>query len=226
MKLYSNEIVFRGHPDKVCDQISDAILEECLKSDENSRCGIEVCGGKGKIFVTGEVTTKASINVEKIVKAVLDSVGYDTNYEIINNLGVQSTDIALGTNEEVNGAGDNGMMFGYATNDTEYYLPVSMVILQLFSEAYANLVKEDNRFLPDGKAEITGLYDNDKFNKKINIRKLIIIFGVIIIFFIIPSLGITFTTLPITLSFFIILSSLLLASPLVIKLSPSILIIL
>ena len=162
MKLYSNEIVFRGHPDKVCDQISDAILEECLKSDENSRCGIEVCGGKGKIFVTGEVTTKANINVEKIVKDVLDSVGYDTNYEIINNLGVQSTDIALGTNEEVNGAGDNGMMFGYATNDTEYYLPVSMVILQLFSEAYANLVKEDNRFLPDGKAEITGLYDKDK----------------------------------------------------------------
>ena len=168
MKLYSNEIVFRGHPDKVCDQISDAILEECLKSDENSRCGIEVCGGKGKIFVTGEVTTKASINVEKIVKAVLDSVGYDTNYEIINNLGVQSTDIALGTNEEVNGAGDNGMMFGYATNDTEYYLPVSMVILQLFSEAYANLVKEDNRFLPDGKAEITGLYDNDKLIKITN----------------------------------------------------------
>ena len=62
MKLYSNEIVFRGHPDKVCDQISDAILDECLKQDKNSRCGIEVVGGKGKIFITGEVTSKANIN--------------------------------------------------------------------------------------------------------------------------------------------------------------------
>ena len=62
MKLYSNEIVFRGHPDKVCDQISDAILDECMKQDPNSRCGIEVMGGKGKIFITGEITTKAKIN--------------------------------------------------------------------------------------------------------------------------------------------------------------------
>ena len=68
MKLYSNEIVFRGHPDKVCDQISDAILDECLKQDKNSRCGIEVMGGKGKIFITGEVTTNAIINVENITK--------------------------------------------------------------------------------------------------------------------------------------------------------------
>ena len=111
MKYYSNEIVFRGHPDKVCDQISDAILDECLKQDVNSRCGIEVMGGKGKIFVTGEVTTKAIINLENIVKRVLKDVGYDTNYEIINNLGIQSADIALGTNDTVHGAGDNGMMF-------------------------------------------------------------------------------------------------------------------
>ena len=66
MKYYSNEIVFRGHPDKVCDQISDAILDECLKQDKNSRCGIEVVGGKNKIFITGEVTTTAILDVEKI----------------------------------------------------------------------------------------------------------------------------------------------------------------
>ena len=98
MKLYSNEIVFRGHPDKVCDQISDAILDECLKQDVNTRCGIEVMGGKGKIFVTGEVTTKAIINLENIVKRVLKDVGYDTNYEIINNLGlseVMNNDVNL-----------------------------------------------------------------------------------------------------------------------------------
>lgn len=165
MKYYSNEIVFRGHPDKVCDQISDALLDECLKQDKNSRCGIEVMGGKGKIFITGEVTTKAKLDVEKITKRVLSDVGYDTNLEIINNLGIQSADIALGTNNEVGGAGDNGMMFGYACKDTLEYLPTSMVILQKFSIAYDELRKKDKRFLPDGKAQITGLYENNKLVK-------------------------------------------------------------
>lgn len=165
MKLYSNEIVFRGHPDKVCDQISDAVLDECLKQDKFSRCGIEVMGGKGKIFITGEVTTKANLDVSSIAKRVLSDIGYDTNYEIVNNLGVQSSDIALGTNEDVMGAGDNGMMFGYACRDTEEYLPVAMVILQKLSEFYDELRQKDNRFLPDGKAQITGMYENNKLVK-------------------------------------------------------------
>ena len=165
MKLYSNEIVFRGHPDKVSDQISDAILDECLKQDKNSRCGIEVVGGKGKIFITGEVTTNAIIDVEKIAKIVLSDIGYSTDYEIIDNLGKQSLDIALGVNDEVGGAGDNGMMFGYACRDTVEYLPTAMVILQKFSEEYDNLRMKDGRFLPDGKAQITGIYDNNKLVK-------------------------------------------------------------
>ena len=165
MKLYSNEIVFRGHPDKVCDQISDAILDECLRQDKYSRCGIEVMGGKGKIFITGEVTTKAKINVEKITKRVLSDIGYNTNYEIINNIGIQSSDIALGTNEEVLGAGDNGMMFGYACKDTKEYLPVSMIILQKLSKEYDELRKKDKRFLPDGKAQITAYYKDNKIIK-------------------------------------------------------------
>lgn len=162
MKLYSNEIVFRGHPDKVCDQISDAILDECLKQDNTSRCGIETMGGKGKIFITGEVTTKANINVEEIAKRVLSDIGYNNDYEIINNIGIQSPDIALGTNDEVGGAGDNGMMFGYACNDNEFYLPTAMIILQELSREYDNLRKKDARFLSDGKAQITGYYENNK----------------------------------------------------------------
>ena len=158
MKVYSNEIVFRGHPDKVCDQISDAILDECLRQDKNSRCGIETVGGKGKIFITGEVSTNAHIDVEKIAKSVLADVGYSTDYLIINNLGVQSVDIALGTNNQVNGAGDNGMMFGYACNDNEQYLPTAMVILQKLSKRYDQLRKTNYNFLPDGKAQITGYY--------------------------------------------------------------------
>lgn len=159
--LYSNEIVFRGHPDKVCDQISDAILDSFLEKDPYSRCGIEVAGGKGIIFITGEVTSKAKIKIEPIVKRVLLDIGYSTDYQIINNLGTQSPDIALGTNEEIGGAGDNGMMFGYACNDTEELLPTAMVILQKFSMAYDDLRKTNKNFLPDGKAQITGVYDKN-----------------------------------------------------------------
>lgn len=162
MKYYSNEIVFRGHPDKVCDQISDALLDEYIKGDPNSRCGIEVVGGKGKIFITGEVTSKAIVNVEKIVKKTLLNIGYQDNYEIINNIGVQSPDIALGTNDKVGGAGDNGMIFGFACDDTNKYLPTAMVILQELSKKYDELRKNDSRFLADGKAEIAGLYNDGK----------------------------------------------------------------
>ena len=165
MKYYSNEIVFRGHPDKVCDQISDAILDECLRQDKNSRCGIEVVGGKNTIFVTGEITSKAVFDVEKIVKRVLKDVGYSTDYQVINNLGKQSVDIALGTNDEVGGAGDNGMMFGYACRDTVELLPTAMVILQKLSQEYDLLRQKDERFLPDGKAQITGEYDKNHLKR-------------------------------------------------------------
>ena len=167
MKLYSNEIVFRGHPDKVCDQISDALLDAYLKEDKHSRCGIEVMGGKGNIFITGEVTSKANINIEKITKRVLKDIGYHTNYQIINNLGKQSEDIALGTNDEIGGAGDQGMMFGYATNETKEMLPLAQVILQKLSKWYDKKRKECSYLLPDGKAQITGYYDENMRLQKI-----------------------------------------------------------
>ncbi len=167
MKLYSNEIVFRGHPDKVCDQISDALLDSYLSGDKNSRCGIEVVGGKGKIFITGEVTSNTKVDVEKITKRVLRDVGYSQDYEIIDNIGKQSPDIALGTNDEIGGAGDNGMMFGFATRETKQLLPKAMVILQELSKQYDELRQRDSRFLPDGKAQITGEYDSDNKLKTI-----------------------------------------------------------
>lgn len=161
MRLFSNEIVFRGHPDKVCDQISDALVDEFIKGDKKSRCAIETMGGKGKIFITGEVTSKSRVNISKVVKSVLKDVGYSSNYEIINNIGVQSSDIAMGTNDEVMGAGDQGMMFGYACNDNDLYLPTAMVILQELSRKYDILRKSDSRFKSDGKAQITGYYSDD-----------------------------------------------------------------
>ena len=165
MKLYSNEIVFRGHPDKVCDQISDAILDEYLKGDKSSRCGIEVAGGKHAIYITGEVTSKTKVDINKVVRKVLKDVGYHKNYYIINDLGVQSKDIALGTNEIIMGAGDQGQMFGYACSDTKEYLPLAQVILQKLSIEYEKLRKKDSRFKSDGKAQITGYYENNKLIK-------------------------------------------------------------
>lgn len=168
MKLYSNEIVFRGHPDKVCDQISDAILDACLAEDKHSRCGIEVVGGKGVIFITGEITSTVVPCVQNIARMVLEDVGYPTEYEIIDNIGHQSPDIALGTNDDVGGAGDNGMMFGYATRETAQLLPKAQVILQEFSQRYDQLRKNSPEvFRPDGKAQITGYYDENMHLKSI-----------------------------------------------------------
>ncbi|TWO98692.1 methionine adenosyltransferase, partial [TM7 phylum sp. oral taxon 351] len=175
MKLYSNEIVFRGHPDKVCDQISDALLDAFLSGDSSSRCGIEVMGGKGRIFITGEVTSATKVDVESVVMRVLKEVGYINgdnaenltpsgtlaDFEIVNNLGVQSQDIALGTNDEVGGAGDQGMMFGFACDDNTEYKPTAMVIMQEFSKFYDELRQKDSRFLADGKTQLTGEYDDD-----------------------------------------------------------------
>ena len=165
MKLYSNEIVFRGHPDKVCDQISDALLDQDLKGDKNSWCGIEVSGGKHAIYITGEVTSKTKVDINKVVRKVLREVGYNKSYYIINDLGVQSSDIALGTNNEVMGAGDQGQMFGYACNDTKEYLPTAQVILQKLSREYDKLRLHDNRFKSDGKAQITGYYEGNKLTR-------------------------------------------------------------
>ena len=104
--LFTSESVTEGHPDKVCDQISAAILDECLRQDPDSRCGIETAGGKGIIFITGEVTTKAVIDPIAIARRVLRDIGYRDDYQIIDNIGKQSADIALGTSNEVGGAGD------------------------------------------------------------------------------------------------------------------------
>lgn len=161
--FYSNEIVFKGHPDKVCDQISDALLDAYLQQDRNSRCGIEVVGGKGKIFITGEVSSRGNVNIVETVKNTLRDVGYAGTYDVVYDIGFQSPDIAQGV--DIGGAGDQGMMFGYACRDTKEYIPTAMAILQQLSMFYDRLRRIDSHFLSDGKAQITGHYDdNDKLD--------------------------------------------------------------
>lgn len=159
MKYYSNEIVFRGHPDKVCDQISARLLQEYVNGDINTRAGIEVCGGKGVIFITGEVTSNTYVDVVGVTNQVLQEIGYNQEYNIINNLGKQSQDISIGV--DAGGAGDQGMMFGYACDDNSRYVPTAMLILQELSIGYEDLKRKNENFLPDGKAQITGIYDDD-----------------------------------------------------------------
>lgn len=166
--LYSNEIVFRGHPDKVCDQISDAILDAHLAQDKSSRVAVETMGGKGWLFLTGEITSNAQVDVDSIARRVLAGVGYRDSVKIVDNIGIQSCDIARGTCNDTKGAGDQGMMFGYATRETKENLPKAQVILQKFAKRYDELFrKTDVGLRSDGKAQITGEYSGCGYGRKL-----------------------------------------------------------
>ncbi|MCD4760826.1 methionine adenosyltransferase, partial [bacterium] len=124
--LKTAENVTYGHPDKVCDQISDAILDECLRQDPDARAGIEVVGGHGEMFITGEVTTKAKFDAAKIARELYKEIGYDEELKINVNIVQQSPDIARGV--DTGGAGDQEIMVGYATSETEELLPREHVV--------------------------------------------------------------------------------------------------
>ena len=171
MYFYTNEAVFRGHPDKMCDQISDAILDCCLSQDPLSRVACEVAGGKRKIFITGEITTEAKISFKLMAKNVLIKNGIDAGkYKIIVNVSKQSQDIDQGVslgNGKI-GAGDNGMMFGYATNETRELLPKAQTILTDMIKKYDNMrMLYPYLFGSDGKCQLTGLYDDKDHLKKV-----------------------------------------------------------
>jgi len=154
-KTYTVESVTSGHPDKVCDQISDAILDACLAQDKMSRVAVESFGGHGLVVVGGEVTTSAKVDYEAIAKKVYKDIGYDQELKFIINIVQQSPDIAQGV--DTGGAGDQGIMYGYATDETPEFLPTSIVKVHALAKGLEDLRKsgEVSWLKPDGKTQIT-----------------------------------------------------------------------
>ncbi|OGM84129.1 methionine adenosyltransferase [Candidatus Woesebacteria bacterium RIFOXYC1_FULL_43_18] len=154
-KNYTVESVTSGHPDKICDQVSDAVLDACLSLDPKSRVAIESFGSHGLFVVGGEVTTKARFDAAKIAGKVYKSIGHTDKLKIITNIIRQSPDIAMGV--DTGGAGDQGIMYGFATDETPEYLPKAVAMVHKLTMGLEDLrrKKKIKWLLPDGKAQIT-----------------------------------------------------------------------
>ncbi len=172
---FTSESVCAGHPDKICDQISDAILDTALTIDPHSRVAIETLVTKNHITLAGEITCKGKINYKKIVKQVVKDLGFNNpdfnfgpNSQIDIHVHHQSCDIALGV--DCNGAGDQGMMFGYATDETENFMPLPIDMANSLAKKLDELKVNKFKYLrPDGKTQVTIAYKNNKPDKLINI---------------------------------------------------------
>jgi len=154
-KVYTVESVTSGHPDKMCDQISDAILDECLAQDPKSRVAIESFGGHNLLLIGGEITTNANVDFKKIAEDVYRKIGYQDDLKIITNIVCQSPDIAQGVDN--GGAGDQGTMYGYATNETKEFLPKGVVLVHKLTKGL-EILRKNNRIPwlePDGKSQVT-----------------------------------------------------------------------
>ncbi len=193
-RLFTSESVTEGHPDKICDQISDAILDVLYEQDPYSRVACETLTNTGFVMVMGEITTKANIDIPQVVRDTVVEIGYDSSEKgfdgntcaVMVAIDKQSADIALGVDKalevkngededaEENGAGDQGMMFGYATNETEEFMPYSAALAQKLARQLTAVRKSGqlDYLRPDGKTQVTVEYDEN--NKPIRLDAIVV----------------------------------------------------
>ncbi len=179
-RIFTSESVTEGHPDKICDQISDAILDDILSQDPLSRVACEVCVTTGLVVVMGEITTNGYCDVQKVVRRTVEKIGYNRgkygfdaeNLAVLVAIDSQSQDIALGVDKD--GAGDQGMMFGYACDETEEFMPLPIVLSHKLAKRLTDIRKQGvvNFLRPDGKTQVSVEYD--EFNNPVRIDSILI----------------------------------------------------
>lgn len=166
-RTYTAESVTSGHPDKLADLIADSILDECLEQDENSRVACEVMLAHNKCFISGEITTKATVDYEHIARSVIEQVGYDTaNIEVEVRIHEQSADISQAVSRSEQGAGDQGIVYGYASDETLNYMPLAIELAHRLTNRLEQCRKENiiSGLRPDGKSQVSIRYNGEKFD--------------------------------------------------------------